>query len=96
MFTVFWLQMAANCQVESSFRQFPADQMSAALKFMEELRTQQREGWDVAFVTMASENPNNVGKMGAADPSDDYDWTKRRGNHPKARATDDLTRYKDY
>jgi hypothetical protein len=32
----------------------------------------------VAFVTMAHENPNMVGKQGVAAPDANYDWPKRR------------------
>lgn len=59
-------------------RSFASDDMTAALKFMEELRTRQREGEPLCFITMSSENPNSVGHPGAADPSPDYNWKKRR------------------
>jgi hypothetical protein len=57
---------------------FGSDRLSAALAFMETLRSRQRAGEAISFVTMCSENPDSVGAPGAADPSPDYDWKKRR------------------
>ena len=52
--------------------------MVGAMKWMEELRTRQRAGEGVCFVTMSSENPDAVGPPGVADPAADYNWKKRR------------------
>lgn len=59
--------------------------MTDAMKFMEELRKEQREGQPIGFVTMSSENPNSVGLAGAADPDASYNWTKRRNNMPSTK-----------
>jgi hypothetical protein len=85
MFVVYWLD-GEEAEPQPGCQTFGAEEMSAALKFMEELREQQRKGLrNIAFITMCSENPNAVGKAGAADPDADYNWTKRRGNMPRAK-----------
>jgi hypothetical protein len=59
-------------------KQFESDQMSEALKFSESLRQRKFQGADIGFVTLASENPNCVGKQGVDVTGPDYDWKKRR------------------
>lgn len=54
------------------------DDLKMSLQFCEEKRTIQRNGGNVGFVVMVSENPNSVGHPGAADVGPDYDWKKRR------------------
>jgi hypothetical protein len=96
MFVVYWLE-GNDTGPQPGFQSFGADEMSAALKFMENLREQQRTGeCNVAFITMCSENPNAVGKAGAADPGTDYNWTKRRGNMPRAKRELQADDYGDY
>lgn len=85
MFVVYWLEKDEE-GAQAQFQDFGADQMGGALKLMEELRRAQHSGERaIAFVTMCSENPNAVGRAGAADPDPDYNWTKRRGNMPRAK-----------
>jgi hypothetical protein len=85
MFVVYWLD-GDGLEPQPGFQTFGADEMSSALKFMENLREQQRSGaCNIAFITMCSENANAVGKAGAADSDADYSWTKRRGNMPRAK-----------
>lgn len=72
MFMVYWTEWGDNPRA----REFASDQMSEALQFMESLR----KAPAVSFVVMASENPNSVGKPGAAAAGADYNWTKRRNN----------------
>jgi hypothetical protein len=48
--------------------------MSKALNFAQELRNNHQR----QFVTMCSENPDNIGKMGVAEAGSDYNWKKRR------------------
>jgi hypothetical protein len=56
---------------------FDSDQMSEAMKFMENLRmTAIEKGF--SFISMCSENPDRIGKDGAADVLPGYDWKKRR------------------
>lgn len=96
MFVVYWLE-AGEGGSDAFFEPFAENEMSAALRFMEELRVAQREGTrPVAFVTMCSENPNSVGKPGASDPGADYNWTKRRGNMPRAKNELNKENYRDY
>ena len=96
MFVVYWLEGDGNGP-QPNFQSFPAEEMSEALKFMEQLRQQQRSGErQIAFVTMCSENPSVVGKPGAADVDPDYNWTKRRGNMPSAKRTLQADDYRDY
>ena len=77
MYMVYWTELADQLR-QPSQAMFPADELRAALQFMEELRLRQRAGEPVAFIVMASENPDSVGHAGAADPGPDYKWMKRR------------------
>lgn len=77
MYMVYWTEVADG-ESSAHGQDFPSEEMGAALKFMEELRTRQRAGEGICFVTMSSENPNSVGHPGVADPSPDYNWKKRR------------------
>lgn len=77
MYMVYWTEVKDGAATAHG-REFDSAEMSAALKFMEELRTRQRQGEGICFVTMSSENPDSVGHAGAADPHPDYDWKKRR------------------
>lgn len=63
---------------QPSSKQFESEKMSEALKFSQELRTRQYADGSVSFVSMASENPNCVGKQGVDVTGPDYDWKKRR------------------
>lgn len=80
---------------ESKSKPFTDEDLSAPLKFMEELRQEQYETGNIRFIVMASENPNNVGKPGVAAAGPDYDWTKRRGGSNRP-SKDDLSHYKDH
>ena len=73
MYRVFWIESDGACSAA-----FSADALSAALAFAEALRARRRAGEAVSFVTIASEDPGQVGESGAADPRADYDWVKRR------------------
>lgn len=77
MYMVYWTKTQEEHSTVHG-QSFASEEMSAALKFMEELRRRQREGEPICFVTMSSENPHSVGHPGAADPSPDYNWKKRR------------------
>lgn len=85
MFVVYWMEGDVGDK-RPQCRLFEQDSMAQALAFMEELRTAQRSGEkNYGFITMSSENPDAVGKTGAADPEKSYGWTKRRGNRPRAK-----------
>lgn len=77
MYMVYWTLDDGITQTPQA-KAFASDAMGEAMKFMEELRTRQRAGEGVRFVTMASENPHAVGPPGVADPSPHYAWKKRR------------------
>jgi hypothetical protein len=77
MYMVYWTEAEDELQTPAQAL-FPASELRAALQFMEELRQRQRGGEPVSFIVMASENPDSVGHAGAADPSQDYKWMKRR------------------
>jgi hypothetical protein len=73
MYRVFWMEGG-----EAHAEAFGSDALSAALACAEALRRRQRAGEPVSFVTIASEDPNRVGRPGVDDPSPDYAWVKRR------------------
>jgi hypothetical protein len=52
--------------------------MVEAMAFMEGLRKRRREGEDLCFVSMQSENPDHVGQMGVDTVGPGYNWKKRR------------------
>ncbi|BAN28131.1 hypothetical protein [Caballeronia insecticola] len=78
MFVVYWLGGNPDAEAAAHFRKFDAASLAEALRFAEELRKRQAEGEDIGFITLCSENPQSVGKPGAADPPAGYDWKKRR------------------
>lgn len=73
MVTVFWLESGRACA-----QGFASDALGDALSFAESLRRRRRDGDPVSFVTIASEDPAQVGEAGVADPPADYHWVKRR------------------
>ena len=68
MFKVYWTDVGGA----STHQDF--DDMGEALNWMQELRNTYKR----TYVCMASDDPNNVTKMGVADVSPDYNWKKRR------------------
>lgn len=68
MFKVYWTDTGG----ESTHQDF--DDMSEALNWMQELRNTYKR----TYVCMASDDPNNVTKMGVAEVGTDYNWKKRR------------------
>ena len=76
MYVVYWLEgrKVDACQA----RMFETSGMRDALKFMEHLRSRQRAGEAVSFVTMCSEHPHSVGHAGVSETGSDYNWKKRR------------------
>jgi hypothetical protein len=77
MYMVYWTVVDSETNHPHA-KEFGSNDMLAAMRFMEELRTKQREGKGVRFITMASENPQSVGHPGVAETGPDYDWKKRR------------------
>ena len=77
MFMVYWTVTEANLSTPHA-RPFEADDMRSALELMEQLRTRQRGGESIGFITMASENPDSIGHPGVDTTGPEYKWTKRR------------------
>jgi len=73
MYTVYWTEDGA-----ARSRTFDGHGLSDALACAEALRRRQHAGEPVSFVTIASEDPAQVGRGGVADPPADYAWVKRR------------------
>ena len=82
MYMVYWTVVDANAQdgaASAACQQlFDSADMLAAMALMEQLRTRQRAGEGIHFVSMASENPDSIGHAGVDVTGPDYDWTKRR------------------
>jgi hypothetical protein len=74
MYMIYWSQNDTGIAVPKS-ELFNSDEMLIAMKFMEDLRKRQHAGEPLGFIGMVSENPNSVGKPGAADVDADYNWT---------------------
>ena len=77
VYRVYWSEVQGDTLI-SRADDFPAGQISAAIKHTEALRKVQREDGTIRFITMVSEDPNSVGHPGAAWAGPDYDWKKRR------------------
>lgn len=77
MYMVYWTT-TDEAEPQPHAQAFDSSDMVGAMKWMEELRTRQRAGEGVCFVTMSSEHPDAVGHPGVADPAADYNWKKRR------------------
>ncbi|RZT42294.1 hypothetical protein [Cupriavidus agavae] len=77
MYMIYWTEATTEGMAPHA-QSFPGDGLRDALQFAESLRRRQFAGEPVSFVTLCSENPNSVGKSGAADPLPDYEWKKRR------------------
>lgn len=72
-YKVYWFE-----NDEPHAQGFLSGEIDLSLKFCEGLRARQYSGEDVSFVSLCSEDPNNVTKMGVDNPSPDYNWKKRR------------------
>lgn len=77
MYMVFWTTVE-NDEYKPHSRLYDTSSMVQAMKFMEQLRTRQRAGEAVRFVTMSSEHPDLVGHPGVDVVGPDYNWKKRR------------------
>ncbi len=77
MFMVYWSIGDADAATPHA-QSFGSSDMLAAMALMEQLRTRQRGGEGVRFITMASENPDSVGHPGVDVVGPGYKWTKRR------------------
>lgn len=77
MFMVYWTVDDARDGTPHS-QGFASTGMLEAMALMEQLRTRQRAGEGLRFITMASENPDSVGHPGVDVVGPGYKWTKRR------------------
>ena len=77
MYMVYWTVVDEGAGVARA-QGFDTSEMVAAMQFMEALRTRQRAGEGVRFITMCSEHPDVVGHPGVDVTGPGYDWKKRR------------------
>jgi hypothetical protein len=80
MIVVFWLQGPAPQEAEATSRHrvFGNGELTAALRFAEELRARRAGGEAITHVTIQSELQESVGRPGVADPDPGYNHYKRR------------------
>lgn len=91
MYMVYWVETHETDSPAPTLVSFPccqsfkSNEMSAALKFCEDLRARRRAGERISFVTFVSEIPEQVGEAGVAAVTDgklpdgsEYTWKKRR------------------
>lgn len=89
MYMIYWVEKSGNSVIPKS-KLFQTSQFNESLKFTNDLRKRQETERDVAFVTMTSEHPDSVGKLGVDAVEDgrtpdghEYEWTKKhRGGPP--------------
>jgi hypothetical protein len=90
MFRVYWTESflggkTGNDNINvAHFSDFGDNDLVGALECVRK----HRDDLGHTFVTMVSQNPNQVGKMGVAQVAADYGWTKRRNNERKFNAND--------
>lgn len=77
VYMVYWSEHDGS-EYTARSRQFDTRAMNEAMQFMEALRSRQRNGDPVRFISMASEHPDSVGQSGVAEAGPDYNWKKRR------------------
>lgn len=77
MFMVYWTIVEQDAATARS-QGFASTAMLDAMALMEQLRTRQRAGENLRFITMSSENPDSVGHPGVDVVGPGYKWTKRR------------------
>jgi hypothetical protein len=77
MYMVYWTTVEGE-NSRPHAKPYDTGEMLAAMQFMEQLRTRQRAGEGVRFVTMSSEHPDSVGHPGVDVTGPGYKWKKRR------------------
>lgn len=77
MYMVYWTTFDGATGTPHA-QTFEADDMVGAMALMEQLRTRQRAGEPLRFVTMSAENPDVIGNPGVDVTGPGYRWTKRR------------------
>lgn len=77
MIVVYWLEQRLR-QGQPHAKVFGANELAAALRFAEELRSRRAAGENISHVAIQSELAENVGRAGVADPEPGYAHYKRR------------------
>jgi len=77
MYIVYWTEFQEEKRIPLK-KEFELSEIADALKYMEVLRKDKREGAPIGYITYVSENPDNVTKMGVDVVGPDYEWKKRR------------------
>ena len=78
MYVVYWSTYTDQSSRVSNSKEFASHEMVAALSTTEGLRKRAKDGENIRFISLVSENPDCVGQMGVDAPGPDYNWTKRR------------------
>jgi hypothetical protein len=77
MYMVYWT--VVDGEIFTPHEQaYDTSEMLEAMQFIEQLRTRQRAGEALRFITMASEHPDSVGHAGVDVTGPGYNWKKRR------------------
>ena len=77
MYMVYWTVVDASASTPHA-QSFNSADMRPAMDLMEQLRSRQRAGEGIRFITMSAENPESVGHPGVDTTGPGYSWTKRR------------------
>jgi hypothetical protein len=77
MYMVYWTTIEGDT-FTPHMSLFETTDMAGAMHCMEALRTRQRAGEALRFITMASEHPDLVGHPGVDVTGPGYNWKKRR------------------
>jgi hypothetical protein len=77
MYMVYWTIVDGDIFTPHE-KAYETSEMLEAMQLMEQLRTRQRAGEGVRFITMASEHPDSVGHPGVDVTDPGYNWKKRR------------------
>lgn len=77
MYMVYWTDIQEQ-KSNARSKEFSTELLGEVLSFIESLRVEQRRTGMICHITLSAENPQSVGRAGVAEPSDDYDWKKRR------------------
>jgi hypothetical protein len=77
MYMVYWTSVKGEVCTPHE-QAYDTSEMLEAMQFIEQLRTRQRAGEGLRFITMASEHPDSIGHPGVDVTGPEYNWKKRR------------------
>lgn len=77
MYMIYWSKFDDGTATPQC-KDFATQDMNGALRFMEGLRKEQRNGAKLGFIGMTSEHPDSVGLPGVDETGPEYNWKKRR------------------